>query len=111
MHRVPLLAVLVLVVDVAHAAPISVRYAEGVTRGYMLLRDTHGKILANGDLIQVAKGDAIEKRMTFRFKDGSLYDERVTDKDHEVFRLEKYELAQHGPAFDHDLEVSLTAAG
>jgi hypothetical protein len=111
MHRVPLLAVLVLVVDVAHAAPIAVRYAEGLTRGYMLLRDTNGKILANGDLVQVAKGDEIEKRMTFRFKDGSLYDERVTYKDHEVFRLQKYELTQHGPAFDHDLEVSLTGAG
>ena len=94
----------------ADAAPIPVRFAEGLTRGYMLLRDTSGKILANGDLIQVAKDDAIEKRMTFRFKDGSLYDERVTYTENGHFRLRKYELTQRGPAFEDDLEISLTAA-
>jgi hypothetical protein len=93
-----------------HAAPIPVRYVEGLTRGYMLLRDMSGKVLANGDLVQVAKDDEIEKRMTFRFKDGSLYDERVTYTEKGVFRLERYELTQRGPAFEHDLEISLTAA-
>jgi len=94
----------------AYAAPIPVRFVEGLTRGYMLLRDLNGKILANGDLIQVVKDDGIQKRMTFHFKDGSLYDERVTYTDKGVFRLEKYELTQRGPAFDDDLEISLTTA-
>jgi len=94
----------------AHAAPVPVKFVEGLTRGYMLLRDMNGKVLANGDLIQVAKDEHIEKRMTFKFKDGSLYDERVTYTENGVFRLEKYELTQSGPAFEHDLEISLTAA-
>ncbi|HJQ98120.1 MAG TPA: hypothetical protein VJ826_07370 [Candidatus Polarisedimenticolaceae bacterium] len=105
-----LLGALALACLPARAGPIPVRFAEGLTRGYMLLRDTNGKILANGDLLQVAKDDVIEKRMTFRFKDGSLYDERVTYTENGHFRLGRYELTQRGPAFADDLEISLTAA-
>ena len=108
--RFLLAAATVLAAATAYAEPIPVRFTEGLTRGYMLLRDMSGKVLANGDLVQVAKNDEIEKRMTFRFRDGSLYDERVTYTEKAVFRLKTYELTQRGPAFEEDLEISLTAA-
>ena len=70
------------------AAPIPVKFVEGLTRGYLVLRDVQGRILAHGDLLQVVHGDQVEKQMVFRFNDGSLYDERVTYKEKGVFRLE-----------------------
>jgi hypothetical protein len=92
------------------AATVPVRFPEGLTRGYLVLRDVQGKLLAHGDLIQVIQGDALDKRMVFRFEDGSLYDERVTFSQGEVFRLRTYRLTQKGPSFETDTEISLTAA-
>ena len=37
------------------AAPITVRFAEGVTHGFLLLRTVDGKLIASGDLVQVAR--------------------------------------------------------
>jgi len=110
MHRVALFLAFVVATAAAQAAPIPVRFVEGLTRGYMLLRDLDNRILAHGDLLQVVKGEEIEKQMVFRFKDGSLYDERVTYTERGAFRLKTYHLTQRGPAFDEDVEISLTAS-
>jgi hypothetical protein len=92
------------------AAPIPVKFVEGLTRGYLVLRDVQGRILAHGDLLQVVHGDQVEKQMVFRFNDGSLYDERVTYTEKGVFRLETYRLTQRGPAFTEDAELELDAS-
>jgi len=110
MHRAALFLAFVVATAAAQAAPIPVRFVEGLTRGYMLLRDLDNRILAHGDLLQVVKGEEIEKQMVFRFKDGSLYDERVTYTERGAFRLKTYHLTQRGPAFDEDVEISLTAS-
>ena len=34
-----------------------------------------GALLADGDLIQTARGEQVTARLVFRFKDGSLHDE------------------------------------
>ena len=57
------------------AQPVAVRYAEGIVHGFLSLRTTDGELVANGDLIQVARGDRVTSRLVFRFKDGSLHDE------------------------------------
>src|SRR6266581_4417657 len=72
-------AVLILAFTIAHvgaavAGPVTVRYAEGVTRAFPTLRSTDNEKLAQGDLTQVVRGDRVESRLVFRFKDGSLYD-------------------------------------
>jgi hypothetical protein len=92
------------------AATVPVRFVEGVSRGYLLLRDVHGRILAHGDLLQVIRGDEIDKRMVFRFQDGSLYEESVSFTQPGVFRLKTYRLSTRGPAFDVDTEISMTQA-
>jgi hypothetical protein len=56
------------------AEPVVVRYAEGVARGFPVVRSLSGDKLAQGEFAQVPAGDRIESRLVFRFADGSLYD-------------------------------------
>ena len=81
------------------AAPIKVRLAEGTARGFLVLRTPDGKTLAHGELVQHPAGRLIENRLTLNFGDGSLYDERLTFSQKDVFRLESYKLVQRGPSF------------
>jgi hypothetical protein len=69
--------VLLLQLGSVHAKPVPVRYAEGVTHGFLVLRTLQGKDVANGDLGQVVHGDRVSRRLVFRFKDGSIQDESV----------------------------------
>jgi hypothetical protein len=86
-------------------APTQVRYPEGVVHGFLLLGTLNGATLARGDLLQVARGDTVEARMVFRFKDGSIRDETATYTQRGVFLLQRYHLIQQGPSFEDDLEV------
>jgi hypothetical protein len=92
------------------AAPVAVRFAEGVTHGFLLLRTLDGGLIATGDLLQVGRGGTVESRMVFHFKDGSLFDETVTFTQQRVFALQSYHLVQRGPAFAEDSEISLQRA-
>ena len=71
----------------ASAAPVTVRYLEGVTHGFLVLRDAGGETLAEGDLLQVVRPDGVDSRLVFRFRDGSLYDETVVFTQQKVFTL------------------------
>lgn len=92
------------------AAPIPVRFSEGVTHGFLMLRGVDGATLAQGDLLQVVRGGEIDKRMSFRFKDGSVFDESVTFTERGVYALKSYALSEKGPAFAADTEISMTIA-
>ena len=94
------------VCSVAAAAPVQVRFPEGVTHGFLLLRSTTGQIVANGDLLQTGHSGRVESQMDFRFKDGSLQDERVVYSQEHVFTLLAYRLVQHGPAFPEPIDAS-----
>jgi hypothetical protein len=89
------------------SAPVEVRFLEGLTHGFLVLRSTAGQIVAHGDLLQRAHPDRVEARMVFRFKDSSLYDERVTYSQQHVFKLLSYRLVQQGPSFPEPMDVSL----
>jgi hypothetical protein len=93
------------------AAPVAVRFAEGVTHGFLVLSTVDDVVIASGDLLQVARGAEVESRMVFRFKDGSLFDETVVFGQQRVFTMHSYHLLQRGPAFAQDTEVSLRASG
>lgn len=92
------------------AAPIAVRFAEGVTHGFLLLRTVDGGLIASGDLLQIARGGKVESRMVFHFKDGSLFDETAVFTQQRVFALQSYHLVQSGPTFAEDTEISLQRA-
>ncbi len=92
------------------AAPVPVRFAEGATHGFLVLRTLDGTLLAQGDLLQVLRGGQVESRMVFRFKDGSVYDETTVFTQQRVFAMQEYRLVQRGPAFGDDTEISLVRA-
>src|SRR5258708_38243573 len=91
------------------AEPVPVRFAEGVTHGYLTLRTLDGRRLADGELTQAARGDRVTSRLVFRFKDGSLQDETIVFSQRRSFRLLSDHLVQRGPTFPLPMEVSIDA--
>jgi hypothetical protein len=90
----------------ACAAPVEVRFPEGITHGFLLLRSAAGQIMAHGDLLQTAHSDRVETRMAFRFKAGSLHNEKAVFSQHRVFTLLSYRLVQRGPSFPEPVDAS-----
>jgi hypothetical protein len=93
--------------SIAAADPVAVRYVEGVTRGFPVLRAVNGEKLAQGDLVQVARADRVDNRLVFTFIDGSHYEERVVFSQTDMFRLLAYRIVQRGPSFPETLDASL----
>ncbi|MGH7278621.1 MAG: hypothetical protein ACREJG_08030 [Candidatus Rokuibacteriota bacterium] len=101
-----LLLLFLLLAPIAGAAePVAVRFTEGVTRGFPILKSPAGERLAQGELVQVAQDTRVASRLTFRFTDGSLYDESVVFSQRGVFTLLSYHLVQKGPSFPETIEA------
>lgn len=88
------------------AGPVPVRRLEGVTFGFLVLKNLDGKIIGHGLLKQVAKPGTpvITDDLQFKFQDGSTYDEITKFTQHGVFRLITDQVTQKGPSFKHDSE-------
>jgi len=89
------------------AEPVTVRFTEGVTHAFPVLRSIGGEKLAQGELTQIPRGDRVENRLTFRFRDGSFYDERVVFSQRDMFTLVSYQLVQRGPSFPESIEAKV----
>ena len=89
----------------AFAEPVSVKFTEGVVHAFPVLRSVEGEklgqdeVIAQGEVIQIPRGDRVENRLTFRFRDGSIYDERVGFSQRDAFKLMSYQLLQKGASF------------
>src|SRR5437764_7325825 len=81
---------------ISAADPIPVRHLEGVTFGFLTLRNTDGQVIADGYLQQTAKpGNAIlTDDLQFHFKDGSLYHEITKFTQRGTFRLVSDQVTQ-----------------
>src|SRR5437588_12325645 len=82
---------------------------EGLMHGFMALRTLDGKRLADGEMTQVAEGDRVSSRLSFRFKDGSVYDETTIFSQRGAFRVLSDQLVHRGPCFKQDMEASVDA--
>jgi len=89
------------------AEPVAVRFREGMVHGFLVLRTLEGKMLAQGDLTQVARGNRVTSRLVFHFLDGSLQDETVVYTQHRTFQLVRDHLVQKGPAFPQPMDVKV----
>jgi hypothetical protein len=98
----------VLVYTTVSAAPVAVRSPEGVIHGYFLVRSDAGATIGQGELIQVHKeGGPVESHAVFRFKDGSVHDEKVTFSQQRVLTMLRYRLVQRGPLFPKQIDASI----
>ena len=104
--RAVLLTMMALTPRGVSAAPVPVRFPEGLTHGFLLVRSAAGDIVGHGELTQVVKeGGLAESRLLFRFNDGSLHDERVAFSQQRVFTLIRYQLTQRGPSFPEQIDA------
>jgi hypothetical protein len=108
--RLAVLAVAALTPAVVQAAPVAVRFPEGVVRAFPVLRSTDHTKLAQGDLVQVVRGDRVQSRLAFRFLDGSLYDETVVFSQNPAFTLLSYRIVQRGPSFPETIDATVDRA-
>jgi hypothetical protein len=95
----------------AGGEPISVRFTEGLVHGFLKLSTTDGAQLADGDLLQTARGTRVTSRLIFRFKDGSSHDETSVYSQQGRFRLVSYHLSQKGPSFPRTLDMTIDPSG
>jgi len=91
----------------APASPVAARYKEGLIHGFLVLSTLDGVVIAAGDLTQVAHGDHVTTRISFRFKDGSRQDETTVFSQRGTFRLISYHLVQKGPSFKNASDLSV----
>jgi hypothetical protein len=87
----------------AETAPV--RHAVGTVHGFLELRSEEGRVVASGDLVQVAHGDQVTTHMLFRFKDGSIDDETTVFSQHRNFQLVSDRHIQKGPSFPHPMDT------
>jgi hypothetical protein len=92
------------------AAPVPVRYPEGLIHGFLALRDVQNNILASGDLSQTTNGSRVTAELVFHFKDGSLHQETAVYSQRRTFQLLTYHLIQKGPAFKKAVDFSIDVA-
>jgi len=97
----------------ANAQPgerVAVRHLEGLSNGFLALRTMEGKLLADGEITQVANDDRVTSRVFFRFKDGSIYDDTAVFSQRGSFRLLSDHLVEKGPSFKDPMETLVDAS-
>ncbi len=103
-HRL-LLFLLLEATLVAAADPIPVRYPQGTSRGFLVLKTLEGKVIAAGDLYQTVQGSRITARLVFHFRDGSIDDDVTVYSQQKVFRLISDHHIQRGPSFPKPVDL------
>ena len=88
------------------AESVPVHHLEGVTFGFLVMRDLDGHAIAYGTFKQVVKpGDpVIADDVDFKFKDGSIYRESTQFTQRRIFRLVSDHEVQRGPSFKQQSE-------
>jgi hypothetical protein len=108
----PLIAIWIVIIQASGltAEQIPVRHIEGVTLGFLVLRNPEGEALAYGDWKQVVKPDGlVVDDLRFQFKDGSLYEEITKFTQRGKFRLVSDQVEQKCPSFKQQSETWIDA--
>jgi hypothetical protein len=89
----------------AQADPVPVRYTRGTIHGLLELRAEDGRVVASGDMVQVAHGSQLTSQLTFHFKDGSIDDETTVFSQRRTFQLISDHHIQKGPSFPQPIDL------
>src|SRR5438874_5367799 len=89
------------------AEMIPVRHTEGLVHGFLLVLTFEGKALADGQMTQDARGDRVTNHLTFRFKDGSVYEDTTIFSQRGTFRLLSDHLILKGPSFKQPVDTAI----
>jgi hypothetical protein len=91
------------------AEQVPVRHKEGLMHGFLALRTLEGKKLGDGEMTQVTEGDRVTADLIFRFKDGSIYEDKTVFTQKGSFRLLSDHLVEKGPSFKQPMETLIDA--
>ena len=91
------------------AQPVAVRYPEGTVHGFLALRNTEGRLLAEGDLTQTIQDDLVTLRLVFHFQDGSLDSDVCVFSQKGHFRLLRDHHIQRGPSYPTPADTIIDA--
>lgn len=105
-----LLLTLLFLPSILCADSVSVRYVEGISRGFIALFDQSGHRIGTGDLQQVAKSGRVSSHLHILFEDKSVYDDQTVFTQRGVFRLLTDHVIQKGPIFKTPMETSINAS-
>jgi hypothetical protein len=94
----------------ASAQAVAVRHPQGTLHGFLVLRTLKGDTLADGDVIQIARGNRVTTQLVFHFKDGSIHDETAVFSQGSTFRFLSDHLIQKGPSFPHPMDVLINGS-
>jgi hypothetical protein len=92
------------------AEPITVRYAQGSSHGFLALRTLDGKMIATGESTQTVRGDQVTSKLVFRFRDGSIDEDETVFTQRRAFRLVSDHHIQHGPSFPKPIDFLIDMA-
>ena len=92
------------------AEQIPVHHIEGVSLGFLVLRNSDGQALAYGDWKQLVKADGlVVDTLRLQFTDGSFYEEITKFTERGKFRLVSDQVKQKGPSFKEQSESWIEA--
>jgi hypothetical protein len=86
---------------------VTVRYREGVSHGFLSLKNESGQTVANGDFIQRSRGTEIVSRLVYHFKDGSIDDDVAVFTQQGHFQLISDHHVQKGPSFKQPTDTTI----
>jgi len=89
---------------------VAVRHTEGLMHGFLVVQTLDGKPIADGQMMQDARGNRVTDHLIFRFKDGSIYEDTTVFSQRQTFRLLSDHVVQRGPSFDRPLDASIDAS-
>lgn len=77
---------------------------------FMVARLESGKIIANGEFLQMVHGDEVTMSLTYRFVDGSIDEETTTYRQQGTFQLISNHHVQKGPFFTKAVDFEVDAS-
>ena len=92
------------------AEPVTVRYCEGASHGFLALKMLDGKTIATGESTQVVSRGKVTSRLIFHFKDGSIDDDVTVFTQQRVLLLISDHHIQHGPSFPKPIDFLIDMA-
>ena len=91
------------------AEQVRVRHKEGLMHGFLALHTLQGEKLADGEMTQATEGDRVTATLIFRFKDGSMYQDKSVFTQSGSFRLLSDHVVEKGPSFKQPMDILIDA--
>lgn len=91
--------------SILHGDEVLVRHRQGSLRGFLVLRNADGAMIADGEVSQVVSGTRVTSKTQFHFKDGSIQEETTVFSQSKSFRLLSDHLVQRGPSFPNPVDT------